>query len=144
MTLARIQPSPMASKPISDKIDSNNLGYHGDRGCRASISVALHRFAATIGGREEFFSGGHADSLHHHQQTCGLARDGVSAPSASRGFRLPTYTDLYYSDPANLGNPLLKRSQPGDSKAAPNGIMAGTFRCHSLHSSGASAMASTT
>ncbi len=28
--------------------------------------------------------------------------------SASRAFRLPTYTDLYYSDPATLGNPNLK------------------------------------
>ena len=28
--------------------------------------------------------------------------------SASRAFRLPTYTDLYYSDPANQGDPNLK------------------------------------
>ncbi|HUB31401.1 MAG TPA: TonB-dependent receptor, partial [Bryobacteraceae bacterium] len=28
--------------------------------------------------------------------------------SASRAFRVPTYTDLYYSDPANMGNPNLR------------------------------------
>jgi iron complex outermembrane receptor protein len=28
--------------------------------------------------------------------------------SAGYGFRLPTYTDLYYSDPTTLGNPNLK------------------------------------
>ena len=28
--------------------------------------------------------------------------------SASRAFRVPSYTDLYYHDPANLGNPNLR------------------------------------
>jgi outer membrane receptor protein involved in Fe transport len=28
--------------------------------------------------------------------------------SIGHGFRLPTYTDLYYTDPANIGNPALK------------------------------------
>ncbi len=28
--------------------------------------------------------------------------------SGGYGFRIPTYTDLYYSDPATLGNPNLK------------------------------------
>jgi iron complex outermembrane receptor protein len=28
--------------------------------------------------------------------------------SGGYGFRLPTYTDLYYSDPATIGNPMLK------------------------------------
>ena len=28
--------------------------------------------------------------------------------SASRAFRLPSFTDLYYHDPGNVGNPLLK------------------------------------
>jgi outer membrane cobalamin receptor len=37
--------------------------------------------------------------------------------SVSRGFRLPTYTDLYYSDPATVGNPLLKPESAWSTEA---------------------------
>jgi iron complex outermembrane recepter protein len=39
--------------------------------------------------------------------------------SASRAFRLPTYTDLYYNDPANQGNPLLKPESAWDFEGGP-------------------------
>jgi len=34
--------------------------------------------------------------------------------SLARGFRIPTYTDLYYSDPTTIGNPLLKPESAWD------------------------------
>jgi iron complex outermembrane receptor protein len=94
-----------------DKIDSNNLGHHARNRTAGYISLdlrALHRFAATIGGREEFFSGGRAEFAPTIAGGAWLGKGWRLRASASRGFRLPTYTDLYYSDPANLGNPLLK------------------------------------
>jgi iron complex outermembrane receptor protein len=39
--------------------------------------------------------------------------------SVGRGFRLPTYTDLYYHDPANVGNPLLKAESSWTLAAGP-------------------------
>ncbi len=94
-----------------DKIDSNNLGYHARNRTAGYVSLdlrALHRFAVTIGGREEFFSGGRAEFAPTIAGGAWLGKGWRLRASASRGFRLPTYTDLYYSDPANLGNPLLK------------------------------------
>jgi outer membrane cobalamin receptor len=94
-----------------DKIDSNNLGHHARNRTAGYISLdlrALHRFAATIGAREEFFSGGLAKFAPTFAGGVWLGKGWRVRASASRGFRLPTYTDLYYSDPANLGNPLLK------------------------------------
>ena len=94
-----------------DRIDSNNLGMHARNRTAGYVSLdlrALHRFAATIGGREEFFSGGRAEFAPTVAGGVWLGKGWRVRGSASRGFRLPTYTDLYYSDPANLGNPLLK------------------------------------
>jgi len=39
--------------------------------------------------------------------------------SVSRAFRLPTYTDLYYRDPANIGNPLLRPETAWNFEAGP-------------------------
>jgi outer membrane receptor protein involved in Fe transport len=94
-----------------DKIDSNNLGHHARNRSAGYASLdlrALNRFAVTIGGREEFFSGGRAEFAPTVAGGAWLGKGWRLRASASRGFRLPTYTDLYYSDPANLGNPLLK------------------------------------
>jgi outer membrane receptor protein involved in Fe transport len=95
----------------ADMIDSNNLGHHARNRTAGYVSLdlrALHRFSATIGGREELFSGGRGEFSPTVAGGVWLGRGWRVRASASRGFRLPTYTDLYYSDPANLGNPLLK------------------------------------
>lgn len=105
-----------------DKIDSNNLGHHARNRTAGYLSLdlrALHRFAATIGGREEFFSGGRAEFAPTVAGGVWLGKGWRLRASASRGFRLPTYTDLYYSDPANLGNPLLKPESAWGFEAGP-------------------------
>lgn len=96
---------------LHDSIDSNNLGRHArSRGAIfAAWDVrALNRFSFTVGAREEMYrnaqktfnpSVGAGVWLHQRLKLRG---------SASRAFRLPTYTDLYYRDPANIGNPLLR------------------------------------
>ena len=94
-----------------DSIASNNLGDHARNREAVYGNLdfrALGHFSLSAGAREEFFSGG--TSVFSPALAGGLwvkTKLKLRA-SVSRGFRLPTYTDLYYSDPANVGNPLLK------------------------------------
>jgi iron complex outermembrane receptor protein len=67
------------------------------------------RWNLSAGAREEIFSGG-AQAVFS-PQLAGSFRiaDALKLrASGGYGFRIPTYTDLYYSDPATLGNPNLK------------------------------------
>jgi iron complex outermembrane receptor protein len=94
-----------------DAIQSNNLGEHerNREALYANLDFrVLRRFSLSAGAREELFSGG--TSFFSPAVAGGLTlRPSLRLrASASRGFRLPTYTDLYYSDPANQGDPLLK------------------------------------
>lgn len=94
-----------------DAIVSNNLGDH-DRARGAAYAAldvrALKRFSFSIGAREEIYG-----SLDH-QFSPSISGGFWVAPAlklrgaVSRAFRLPTYTDLYYHDPANLGSPHLR------------------------------------
>jgi iron complex outermembrane receptor protein len=95
----------------TDYIQSTNLGEHGrNRGAgygevewripgRGSISTGL---------REELFSGGRWVSSPTAAATLWLPHSFKLRASAGYGFRIPTYIDLYYSDPTTLGNPNLK------------------------------------
>jgi len=95
----------------TDHIESTNLGEHGrNRGAgygeiewripgRGSISAGL---------REELFSGGLWVSSPTAAGTLWLPYSFKLRASAGYGFRIPTYIDLYYSDPTTLGNPNLK------------------------------------
>jgi iron complex outermembrane receptor protein len=105
-----------------DAIHSNNLGDHArDRGAGyANFDIrSFQRLFLSLGAREEVFSGGRAEFTP--TMAAGVwVREGLRLrASASRAFRLPTYTDLYYSDPANLGNPLLKPESAWSFEAGP-------------------------
>ncbi|MGH9631997.1 MAG: TonB-dependent receptor plug domain-containing protein, partial [Bryobacteraceae bacterium] len=94
-----------------DAIVSNNLGQH-DRARGAAYAAldmrALKRFSLSIGAREEIYGS------RNHQFSPSISGGFWVAPAlklraaVSRAFRLPTYTDLYYHDPANLGSPDLR------------------------------------
>jgi iron complex outermembrane receptor protein len=95
----------------ADTIRSSSLGRHGrNQGAGyASLNVRTWpRFTLSIAGREEVFSGGSQDFSptiavgYRPRETLRLRA------SAGHAFRLPTYTDLYYSDPSTVGNPQLK------------------------------------
>lgn len=96
---------------IGDRIDSNNLGRHSR--ARSAFYVAydvraLKRFSLTLGLRDEIYR-----NFSHQWNPSVGAGYWVSSrvklrASVSRAFRLPTYTDLFYRDPANEGNPLLR------------------------------------
>lgn len=94
-----------------DSIDSSNLGVHG-RGRGALYGAfdfrMLKRLSLSAGAREEVFEGGRAQFSPTVSGGAWLSQRVKLRASASRAFRLPTYTDLYYHDPANVGNPNLK------------------------------------
>jgi outer membrane cobalamin receptor len=94
-----------------DSIHSNNLGLHArNQGAGyANLSMrALGRFSLSLGAREEVLSGG----TQVFSPSVGGASTSTKTlrlrAAAGRGFRLPTYVDLYYSDPSTIGNPNLK------------------------------------
>lgn len=93
-----------------DSIHSNNLGRHGRNNGAGYANLSLNslgRFSLTAGAREEVYGGGNVFS-----PSAALAFAASHTlrlrTSVGHGFRLPTYTDLYYSDPASVGNPALK------------------------------------
>jgi iron complex outermembrane recepter protein len=95
---------------LTDSIDSSNLGRHArtrEAGYVSMDARALGRYSFTAALRDEV-----SGSLHH--ELCPTLGGGVwmnqhakIRASASRAFRMPTYTELYYHDPANLGSPAL-------------------------------------
>jgi iron complex outermembrane receptor protein len=80
---------------------------------------ALRRFSLSLAAREEIYR-------NFAATLCPTIAGGVwisgklkFRASASRAFRVPTYTDLYYNDPVNHGNPYL---QPENSWSYESGI----------------------
>jgi outer membrane cobalamin receptor len=105
-----------------DQIDSNNLGHHARGRGAGYVNLDLQasrRVFISLGAREEIFSGGDAQFAPTFAAGIWLRKGLRLRASASRAFRLPTYTDLYYSDPANLGNPFLKPESAWDFEGGP-------------------------
>jgi vitamin B12 transporter len=95
----------------ADQIRSTNLGRHGrNRGAGYAVAEwrAPERGSVSLGFREEVFSGGRSVFSPTAAGTLWLPRAIKLHAAVSHGFRLPTYLDLYYSDPSTLGNPNLK------------------------------------
>lgn len=95
-----------------DAINSNNLGQHArNRGAGyADLDLHFHqRGILSVGAREELLSGG-PESVFSPELAGSLflSHHWKLRAAGGYGFRLPTYTDLYYSDPTTLGNPNLK------------------------------------
>jgi iron complex outermembrane receptor protein len=96
-----------------DSIRSNNLGIHARNRGAGYVDVDLRparkRWSVSAGAREEIFSGGAQAAFS--PELAGSLRVANSLKlraSGGYGFRIPTYTDLYYSDPATVGNASLK------------------------------------
>ena len=94
-----------------DSIHSNSLGEHArNQGAGyANISLrALRRFSLSLGARDEVLSGGSNVFSPSVAAAYTLSHSTRLRAAAGHGFRLPTYVDLYYSDPTTIGNPNLK------------------------------------
>jgi vitamin B12 transporter len=95
----------------TDQIASTNLGYHGrNRGAGYADAEwrAPQRGSLSLGLREEVFSGGRSVLSPTAAATLWLPPAVKLHAAVSYGFRIPTFLDLYYSDPTTLGNPNLK------------------------------------
>ncbi|MFB3915807.1 MAG: TonB-dependent receptor plug domain-containing protein [Terriglobales bacterium] len=96
---------------LKDGVITPALGSHARN--RGAIYLdldmrALRRFSFSIGAREEVYAG---TQTHFSPTVSGaywVSSKLKLRTSVSNGFRLPTYTDLYYADPGNIGNPNLK------------------------------------
>jgi iron complex outermembrane receptor protein len=96
-----------------DSIRSNNLGLHARNRGAGYVDLdwrpAKARWNLSAGLREELFSGGLQSVLSPHLAGSLRVTNGIKLrASGGYGFRIPTYTDLYYSDPATIGNSNLK------------------------------------
>ncbi|MGA2207259.1 MAG: TonB-dependent receptor [Terracidiphilus sp.] len=103
----------MGLEADGDSIHSNNLGLHARNRGAGYVDVDLRpakkRWSLSAGAREEIFSGGATAVLS--PELAGSYRVANSLKlraTGGYGFRIPTYTDLYYSDPSTLGNANLK------------------------------------
>jgi len=96
---------------FGDTIESTNLGDHNRSRAAAYISLdarALRRFSLSVGIREEMYNWGRGELSPTLAAGAWLSPRWKLHASASRAFRIPTYTDLYYNDPSNLGSPNLR------------------------------------
>ena len=94
-----------------DSIVSNNLGNHarGRAAGYASLDIhALHRFSFSMGAREEVYRSVSGQFSPSVSAGVWLSQRFKLRAGVSRSFRIPSYTDLYYHDPANLGSPDLR------------------------------------
>ena len=105
-----------------DSIVSTNLGRHArNQGAGyANLSLrSLKRLSLSIGAREQIFSGGDSVFSPSVAGAYSLTSTLRARASVSHGYRLPTYLDLYYSDPTTIGNPNL---QPESSWSYEGGL----------------------
>jgi len=94
-----------------ESVISNNLGNHARSRAAAYAAAdfrALHRFSATISAREEVYRSFSAAFTPTIAAGYWASPQVKFRASASRAFRVPSYTDLYYHDPGNVGNPTLR------------------------------------
>jgi iron complex outermembrane receptor protein len=94
-----------------ESIASNNLGDHARSraaGYAAADFRALKRFSLTISAREEIYRSFSAAFTPTVAGGVWLSPRWKLRASTSRAFRIPSYTDLYYHDPGNVGNPALR------------------------------------
>jgi iron complex outermembrane receptor protein len=107
----------LGAEGIHEDIESNNLGNHDrSRGAvYADYDVrAWKRLSVSAAAREEIFSAWHGEFNPTLSAGVWLKTTVKLKGSVSRAFRLPSYTDLYYHDPANFGNPNLLPEQAWD------------------------------
>jgi iron complex outermembrane receptor protein len=96
-----------------DSIRSNNLGHHAENRGSGYVDLDLkpinQRWNLSAGVREELLSGGLQSVFSpHFAGSLRLIGKLKIRASGGNGYRIATYTDRYYSDPATHGNSLLR------------------------------------
>ncbi len=96
---------------LSESIHSTNLGLHSRTRGSGYIFYDLRsarRFSFSAGIREEVYGAHQVATSPTLSGSAWLSGRFKARASLSRAFRLPSFTDLYYSDPSDRGNPNLK------------------------------------
>jgi vitamin B12 transporter len=104
----------------TDQIQSNSLGRHGRNRSAGYLDLDLRsekRGSLSFGLREEVLSGGRAISTPVAAGAIWVRPSVKARASVGYGFRLPTYVNLYYSDPTTQSNPSLKPESAWTSDA---------------------------
>jgi iron complex outermembrane receptor protein len=99
------------AETLHESIVSNNLGDHSRSRGAAYAAVdfrALKRFSLSVSAREEIYRSFSGTLSPTVSGAMWLSQRLKLRASGSRAFRVPSYTDLYYHDPGNVGNPGLK------------------------------------
>lgn len=93
-----------------DSIHSNNLGIHARNWGAGYLDGTWHRRRASLsaGLRQEIISGGYFVTSPMIEGGYFVTPRVKVRAAVGYGFRLPTYLDLYYSDPTTVGNANLK------------------------------------
>lgn len=116
------------AEAIHESIVSNNLGEHARS--RGAVYAAfdlrgIRRFSLSLAAREEFYRRYSGEFSPTAAAGYWLSPALKARASASRAFRVPSYTDLYYSDPDNLGNPNLRPESAWTYEAGLDWVPAG-------------------
>lgn len=114
-----------------DRIASNNLGRHRRTGGAAYAGLevrALRRYSFSAGWREQVHGGGRWVASPSLAGGAWLTPALKIRASASHAFRLPTFTDLYYRDPATVGSPDLRPERAWSYEAGAEWRPAGGLR----------------
>jgi iron complex outermembrane recepter protein len=109
--LGRASTLHYGAEGLRESVDSTNLGVHArDRGAVyvAADFRALKRFSLSLSAREELLRRWQAQFSPTVAAGAWLSPQLKLRASVSRAFRVPGYTDLYYHDPGNQGNPNLR------------------------------------
>jgi iron complex outermembrane receptor protein len=96
---------------LHESITSNNLGDHARSRAAAYAAAdfrALKRFSLNVSAREEIYRSFSASFTPTVAGGVWISPQLKLRASTSRAFRIPSYTDLYYHDPATAGNPALR------------------------------------
>jgi iron complex outermembrane receptor protein len=100
-------------------VNSTNLGLHTRKRGALYADLDLRsfgRFSFNVGLREEFYGTRQTVALPSVSGGYWLSSKLKLRGSVNRAFRLPNYTDLYYHDPANIGNPNLRPERAWNSE----------------------------
>ncbi len=128
------------AEALADHVASNNLGVHSRKqgAIYGDLDVrSWRRLSLSAGLREEFYRQAQAIAVPALSAGYWLTRKAKLRASVSRAFRLPNYTDLYYHDPANVGNPNLKPEKSMNYEAGldwhPANHVRGSFSVFTRH-----------
>ncbi len=99
------------AEAVHESIVSTNLGDHARSRAAAYGAIDLRawkRFSLNVAAREEFYRKWSAAFTPSISGGVWVSPVLKLRASVSRAFRVPSYTELYYQDPANQGSPFLR------------------------------------